>query len=308
MAEITAAAVNALRKQTGLPLMDCKKALTETGGDTDAAVKWLRERGAQILGTRSDRETAFGRFGLYTSLDPGVGAMVELKCESAPVAQNEEFIQLADDLARQLALGPGADTADKLLDQPSPSRPTMTLREQKDELFNRIREVFNVGRFARLAGTCGGYSHNAGTVSGVLLQVEGGTDEAAKDVCMHIAAMRPAAMSKEEIDPTLVDKEREILREAALKEGKPANIVDKMVEGALAKFRKEKALMSQIFVVDAKSKIEDVVAAEAKRLGTPVTIKAFARFQLGEGIARKEEDFAAEVAAASGVKKAEEVS
>jgi elongation factor Ts len=276
MAEITAAAVTALRKQTGLPLMDCKKALTETGGDTDAAVKWLRERGAQILGTRSDRETAFGRFGLYTSLDPGVGAMVELKCESAPVAQNEEFIQLADDLARQLALGPGADTADKLLDQPSPSRPTMTLREQKDELFNRIREVFKVGRFQRFDGPTGGYSHNAATVSGVLIEVEGGDEVTAKDVCMHIAAMRPAALNKEDLDPTEVEKERQILREAALKEGKPANIVDKMVEGRLRNFYAQHALTEQPFVKDDKVTVGQLAQQNGMK------IKRFLLWELGK--------------------------
>jgi elongation factor Ts len=276
MAEITAAAVTALRKQTGLPLMDCKKALTETGGDTDAAVKWLRERGAQILGTRSDRETAFGRFGLYTSLDPGVGAMVELKCESAPVAQNEEFIQLADDLARQLALGPGADTADKLLDQPSPSRPTMTLREQKDELFNRIREVFKVGRFQRFDGPTGGYSHNAATVSGVLIEVEGGDEVTAKDVCMHIAAMRPAALNKEDLDPTEVEKERQILREAALKEGKPANIVDKMVEGRLRNYYAQHALTEQPFVKDDKVTVGQLAQQNGMK------IKRFLLWELGK--------------------------
>src|SRR5439155_23591913 len=130
----------------------------------------------------------------------------------------------------------------ELLDQPSPSKPGKTLREVKDDMFNRIREVFNVGRLARIDGTCGGYSHNAGTVRGVLLQVEGGTDEAAKDVSMHIAAMRPLAVNKEESDPAVVGKERQSLKDAALAEGKPANIVDKMVEGRLKNFCAEKVL------------------------------------------------------------------
>ena len=112
MAEITAAAVKELREQSGLPMMDCKKALTECEGDVGAAIQWLRERGAQVLAKRSDRATPFGRFGLYTSMENGLGAMVELKCESAPVTQNEEFIQLANDLAEQLATGPGAADAD----------------------------------------------------------------------------------------------------------------------------------------------------------------------------------------------------
>jgi elongation factor Ts len=195
MAGITAAQVKDLRERTGLPMMDCKKALSECDGDQQRAIQWLRERGAQVLSKRMDRETSFGRFGIYASFDPPVGAMVELKCESAPVTQNEEFVQLANDLAQQLATGPGAATGDELLAQPSPSKPGMTLGEQKDELFNRIREVFNVGRFERIEGACGSYSHNAATVAGVLLQVEGGTPELAKDVCMHIAAMRPTALT-----------------------------------------------------------------------------------------------------------------
>jgi elongation factor Ts len=255
MADITAAAVKALREKTGLPLMDCKKALTESNGDEDGAIRWLRERGAKVMGKRADRETDFGRFGLFAGLDQERGGIVELKCESGPVAKNEEFIQLANDLAEQLALGPGAETAEELLAQPSPSKDGMTLGEQKDELMNRIREVFNVGRFARLEGACGGYSHNAGTVAGVLVAVNGGTEEAAKDVCMHIAAMRPAALTTDDLDPEETEKERAILREAAIKEGKPENIVDKMVEGRLRNFYAEKVLLEQPFVKEQKTSV-----------------------------------------------------
>ncbi len=168
------------------------------------------------------------------------------------MTQNEEFIALANDLAQQLATGPGAANAEELLAQPSPSKPTMTLGEQKDELFNRIREVFNVGRIARVDGVCGGYSHNAGTVSGVLLQVQGSNDDAARDICMHIAAMRPAALTTDDLDAAQVDQERTILREAALKEGKPESIVDKMVEGRLRSYFAERVLTEQPFVKDDK--------------------------------------------------------
>jgi elongation factor Ts len=276
MAEITAAAVRALRDKTGLPMMDCKKALTESGGDEEGAIKLLRERGLQVMGGRGDRETAFGRFGLFTSREPGVGAIVEVKCESAPVAANEEFIQLANDLAKQLATGPGAATADELLDQPSPSKPGMTIREQKDDLCNRIREVFNVGRIQRIDGPCASYGHNLGTVSGVLLEVSGGSDEVGKDICMHIAAMRPQALVKEDLDPAEVEKERQILRDAALKEGKPANIVDKMVEGRLRNFYAERALTEQPFVKDDKI----TVGKYAEQNG--MQIKRFVHWELGK--------------------------
>jgi len=252
MAGISAADVKRLRDRTGLPMMDCKQALQESGGDEEAAVHWLRKQGLKTLEKRGGRETTFGRMGLYSGLDASAGAMVELKCESAPVAQNEEFIQLANDLARQLATGPGAKTAEQLLAQPSPSRPGTSLEEQKNELFNRIREVFNVGRFVRINGPCQSYAHNAATVSGVLLHVQGTQADAARDICMHIAAMRPKALRVEELDADVVAREREILTEAARKEGKPEAFLGKMVEGRLKSFYAESVLLEQPFVKNDK--------------------------------------------------------
>lgn len=276
MGEITAQAVKAFREKTGLPFMDCKRALSEAGGDEAKAIELLRKSGEKLELKRAGRTTDFGRFGIYCGLDKNVSAMVELKCESAPVTQNAEFIQLADDLAQQLALGPGASTPEELLAQPSPSKEGMTLGEQKADLFNRIREVFNVGQMVRVEGTCGGYSHNAKTVAGVLLEVEGGTEEAAKDVCMHITAMRPQVMSIEELDPEEVNKEREILREAALKEGKPENIVEKMVEGRLRNFYAERVLLEQPFVKEEKV----TVGKFAKQ--NQMKIKQYVHWELGK--------------------------
>ena len=276
MAEISAADVKKLRERTGLPLMDCKAALAETNGDMELAIEALRKKGNQLLSKRADRETAFGRFGIYSSTGNPAGAIVELKCESAPVAGHEEFIQLANDLAEAFAKNPQVKTAEELLDCASPSKSGVTLREQKDELFNRIREVFNVGRMQRIEGGTGGYSHNSGTVAGVLIGVEGGSDEIAKDVCMHIAAMRPRSLTKEELDPSLIAKEREILREAALKEGKPENIVDKMVDGRLRNFFAESVLLEQPFVKDDKQ----TVGQYAK--GQGMNIKQYVHWVLGE--------------------------
>lgn len=255
MAQVTAAAVKAFRERTGLPLMDCKKALQEADGNEEQAIEVLRKRGQQLADKRSDRETAFGRFGIYKGTDKNVGAMVELLCESAPVTTNEDFVQLADDLAQALATGPGAETAEELLAQPSPSKEGMTLNEQKDEMFNRIREVFNVGRMVRVEGSCGGYMHHAGTTAGVLLQIEGGNDDAAKDVAMHTAAMKPAALNTDSLDAAVVQKEREILTQAALAEGKPEKIVAKMVEGRLKNYYAEHCLMEQAFVKDDKQSV-----------------------------------------------------
>ena len=255
MADISAAAVKSLRDKTGLPMMKCKEALQASGGDEQAAIEWLRKDNIKVQESRIGRETSFGRMGLYTDWDKGVGALVELLCESAPVAGNAEFVALANDLARQLALGIGAATADELLDQPSPSASGQTLRERMLDLANRIREVFKIGRIARINGKSAGYVHHAGRTVGVLIEVSGGKPETAKDVCMHIAAMRPQVLSKEDLNPAEVDKEREILSEAARKEGKPDNIIGKMVEGRLRNFFAERVLLEQPFVKDDKKTV-----------------------------------------------------
>jgi elongation factor Ts len=279
MAEITAALVKAFRERTGLPLMDCKQALAEAGGDEEKAVEILRKKGQKLGEKRADRETAFGRFGIYAGLDKSCGAMVELKCESAPVTQNEEFIQLANDLAEALAKNPQVTSVEALLQCKSASRPGLTVGEQRDELFNRIREKFEVGRFVRLEGASGGYSHNSTTVAGVLMQIEGGSDDVARDIAMHVAAMRPSSLSTAELDPALVEKEREMLRQAALQEGKPAAIVDKMVEGRLKQFYAEKVLLEQPFVKDDKQS----VGQYAKSHG--MQVKKFVHYVLGEASA-----------------------
>ena len=275
MAEISAAAVKALRERTGLPLMDCKAALVEGGGDEEKAIAILREKGIKLGEKRADRETAFGRFGLFAGSDKSAGAMVELKCESAPVAGHAEFIQLANDFAEALAKS-DSKTHDELLKQPSPSKPGMSVGEQRDELFNRIRERFDLGRMVRLDGASGGYSHNATTVAGVLLSLKGSNDMAAKDIAMHIAAMRPAALSSSELDPSVVAAERIALRDLALKEGKPEAIVDKMVEGRLKQFFAERVLLDQPFVKDDKQS----VGQYAKSNG--LEINSFVHYILGE--------------------------
>jgi elongation factor Ts len=276
MAEISATAVRTLREKTGLPLMDCKRALQECGGDEASAIDWLRKQGMKTLEKRSGRETAFGRIGIFASFDPPVGAMVVLKCESAPVTQNVEFLQLAADLARQLARSPKVESAEELLDQPSPSNPGQTLRQVKDDLFNRIREVFNVGRIARIDGSCAGYEHPGSTVYGVLCHVAGGNAEAARNVCMHIAALRPKSVNKEELDSAVVEKEREILREAARKEGKPENVIDKMVEGRLRNFYGEIVLNEQPYVKEPSL----TVGKYAEQQG--MKVKSFILWELGK--------------------------
>ncbi|MFP6667401.1 MAG: translation elongation factor Ts [Pirellulales bacterium] len=273
MAEITAAAVKSLRDKTGLPMMECKKALKEVDGDEDAAIRALREAGKKLGEIRKDRATSEGRIAVHFNANSG--AMIELQCESAPVASHEEFIALANDLARQLATGPGAATPDELLAQPSPSREGMTLGDVKDDLFNRIREVLNLARIVRIDAPCGGYTHHAGVTKGVLLEIEGGSAEAAKDICMHITATDPTVIHKEDLDPAEVDKERQILSEAARKEGKPENILEKMVEGRMRQFYATKVLCEQPFVKDDTQ----TVAKYAE--GANIKLVRFVSWELG---------------------------
>jgi elongation factor Ts len=275
MAEITAALVKELRDETQLPMMDCKKALVEANGDKEAAKQALREKGVKMMDGRRDRATEEGRIATYASIAGKVGAIVELQVESAPVASHEEVVKLAADLAKQLATGPGAKTPDELWDQPSPSEKGKSLREVKDGLENRIREVFKLARIHRVAGPCGAYVHFDGK-SGVLLEVEGGTDELAKDVAMHVAAMKPAATNKEELDPAIVAQERATLVEAARAEGKPENIIEKMVDGRMRNFYAEKVLSEQPFVKDDKQTVGKYAEAGGMKL------KGFALWRLGD--------------------------
>ncbi|MEX0586609.1 MAG: translation elongation factor Ts [Pirellulales bacterium] len=274
MSEVSAAAVKSLRDRTGLPLMECKKALSDAKGDENAAFEHLRKQGTKIQASRQDRETTEGRIAMYTSLSPGVGAMVELLCESAPVASNDQFVQLANDLAKQLATGPGAATGDELLVQPSPSQPKLTLGAQKDDLFNRIREVFRVGKIVRIDGPCVGYVHHTGKTA-VLVQIEGSNVDAARDVAMHVAAMRPRVLTREQLDPQIVAKEREILAEASRKEGKPENIIEKMVEGRMRNFFAENVLVDQPFVKDDKTTVGKFADASG------IKLVRYERMQLG---------------------------
>ena len=263
MAAITAAAVMALREKTGLPMMECKKALAECGGDTEQAVDWLRKQGVKTQALRADRETSMGRLAIFTDLEKGVGTLIELKCESAPVAGSPDFKDLVNDIAKTLALGSGAASPEELLDQKSQAHPDKTLRELKDDLFNRMREVFELSRICRIDAPCGGYAHHDGSKA-ALVEISGETTgstaaEVAKDVAMHIVALSPQAIVKEDLDQKVVDKERDILTEAAKQEGKPDNIIQKMIEGRLRNFFSQCVLLEQPFVKDDKQSVGKLV-------------------------------------------------
>jgi len=313
MAEITAATVKELRERTGAGMMDCKKALNETGGEMEAAIDWLRTKGLAAAAKKAGRIAAEGLIG--TAVLGTMGAVVEVNSETDFVAKNEQFQDFVRNVA-QLALATGGDVEELLRAQYPGSG---TVSEVLTGNIATIGENQSLRRAARLEvakGVVASYVHTAvapglGKI-GVLVALESDADaealgEFGKYLAQHIAASTPLALRGEDLDPALIERERAVASERAAESGKPAEIVAKMVEGSIAKFRKENALLSQMYVRDPKTKVEDVIVAEAKRLGTDITLKGFVRFQLGEGIERKESDFAAEVAAASGVGKPETV-
>jgi elongation factor Ts len=310
MAEITAATVKELRERTGAGMMDCKKALGETNGDMEAAIDWLRTKGLAAAAKKAGRQAAEGLVGV--AVKGATGAVVEVNSETDFVAKNEQFQEFVRTVA-ELALETGNDVG-ALAQANWPAGGTV--EEKLTSNIATIGENQSLRRAAVLNvndGVVVSYVHNSvgaglGKI-GVLVALESTADKAAlealgKQLAMHIAAANPLALKGEDLDAEMVERERAIAAEKAAESGKPADIVAKMVDGAIAKFRKENALLSQIFVMDNKTKVEDVVAAEAKKLGAPVALAAYVRFQLGEGIEKKESDFAAEVAAAAGTNKA----
>ncbi|HET9460075.1 MAG TPA: translation elongation factor Ts [Sphingomicrobium sp.] len=313
MAEITAATVKELRERTGAGMMDCKKALAETNGDMEAAVDWLRAKGLSAAAKKAGRTAAEGLVGV--AVEGTRGAAVEVNSETDFVAKNEQFQEFVRNVA-QIALANGGDVeALKAASYPGGG----TVEEKLTDNIATIGENQSLRRATVVEVTKGAvvpYVHNAvapglGKI-GVLVALESeapaGTLQAlGKQIAMHIAAANPLALSGEELDPALIERERAIAMEKAKDSGKPQNIVEKMVEGGLAKFRKENALLSQLFVIDNKTPVADVVAAAAREAGTGIEIASFVRFQLGEGIEKKQDDFAAEVAAAAGVKNDEPV-
>jgi elongation factor Ts len=276
--EISAATVQAFRDKTGLPMMDCKKALVEANGDEEKAIEILRKSGAKTMAARTDRETEAGRIAMFTDTKKQVSAMVELLCESAPVSNTEEFIALVNGLAEQLATGPGAKTPEELLAQPFPGKKGMTLQAFYDDLVNKIREVFRLTRIARIEGLCGAYVHHNAAI-GVLLPIEGTNTELGRDIAMHVASMKPQALSEADIDPAIVKKERDMILSEVQEQskGKPENVVQKIVDGKMKAFFAERTLMGQPFVKDTTKTVSQV-CDEGK-----IKVKQMIHWVLGQG-------------------------
>ncbi|EGF30893.1 Translation elongation factor Ts [Oxalobacteraceae bacterium IMCC9480] len=285
MTVITAAMVGELRAKTDAPMMECKKALTEAGGDAVKAEELLRVKLGGKASKAASRVTAEGVVTAY--IDGQVGAMVEVNCETDFVTKNDEFIALANACAKLVALHNPADVA-ALLALPLDGK---TVDEQRAALIGRIGENMSVRRFERFDTSVKLASYLHGTRIGVTVEFDAADDQVGKDVAMHVAAMKPVSLSSDEVPADLIEKERSVAALKAAESGKPADIVTKMVEGSIQKFLKEVSLLNQTFVKNDKQTIEQMLKANS------ASIKSFKMFVVGEGIEKKQDDFAAEVAA-----------
>jgi elongation factor Ts len=287
--QITAAMVKELRELTGAGMMECKKALTEAGGNTEAAIEWMRKNGMAKADKKAGRIAAEGVIALVTSQDQKTGCMIEINCETDFVARGDDFRNFVDqvtavalekapaDLAALLALGlPGGNT----------------IETERKALIAKIGENIQIRRFQHVVsgGVIGAYSH--GGRIGVLVEMNGGDVGLAKDIAMHVAASRPVCVSENDVPPEHLQKEKEILLAQAAQSGKTGDIVEKMVQGRLKKYLAEVTLLGQPFVKDPDQNVGKLLKAAA------ATVKSFYRYEVGEGIEKKEENFAEEVMAA----------
>ncbi|GLV24937.1 translation elongation factor Ts [Sphingobium sp. Cam5-1] len=310
MAEITAAAVKELRDRSGAGMMDCKKALAEANGDMEAAVDWLRAKGLAAAQKKSSRTAAEGLVGVAVAGTKGVA--VEVNSETDFVAKNDQFQDFVRTVA-QVALNSGATDAEALSSQAHPAGGTIS-----EKLVSNIATIGEnqtlrrIGQLEVSQGVVVPYVHNAAAPGlgkiGVLVALEGDApadvlEPLGKQIAMHIAAAFPLALSADDIDPAIIEREAAIAREKNADKiaGKSEEIAAKIINGPVEKFRKENALLTQAFVMDGKTPVQDVIAAAAKDAGKSITLKNYVRFQLGEGIEKETSDFAAEVAAAAGV-------
>ncbi|WP_338504355.1 translation elongation factor Ts [Sphingomonas kaistensis] len=310
MADITAAMVKELRERSGAGMMDCKKALAENNGDIEQSIDWLRAKGLASAGKKAGRTAAEGLVGV--AVEGTKGVVVEVNSETDFVAKNEQFQNFVRDVTK-LALDGNGDV-EALKGQTMPSGKSVD--EALTENIATIGENQNLRRAKMLSvddGAVVAYVHNAAAPGmgkiGVLVALAGDApadklESLGKQIAMHIAAANPLALTGDDIDPAVIEREAAIAREKNADKiaGKPADIAEKILKGPVDKFRKESALLTQAVVFDGKTPVQDYVSAEAKAAGGSATIVDFVRFQLGEGIEKQQSDFAAEVAAASGVK------
>ena len=305
MAEVTAAMVRDLRDKTGAGMMDCKNALSETGGDMDAAIDLLRKKGITKAAKKAGRAAAEGLVGVATG--GHVGALVEVNAETDFVARNDEFKGFVK-AAAQLALEEDGDL-EKVLGR---KLGDATVQQTLTGLVAKIGENMSVRRTIALAvepGVVSAYVHNASSPElgkiGVLVALKSTADKAklaalGKQIAMHVAAASPLALTPAHLDKAVVEKERAIQADIARQSGKPENVIEKMLEGRMRKFYEESVLLQQTFVIDGETRVDKVIEKASKELGAPIEIAGFVRYQVGEGIEKTESDFADEVAKMAG--------
>jgi elongation factor Ts len=287
---ITASLVKELRERTGAGMMECKKALTETNGDIDAAIEMMRKSGQAKAAKKAGRIAAEGLVVISMSDEGRRAAMVEVNCETDFVAKDANFVAFADAVAAR-ALASDVDGVEELVQQPLHAGEDTTIETAREALVAKIGENMTVRRFVRVntSGILGAYRH--GGRIGVLVDIDGGNAELAKDIAMHVAASNPICVSQDDVPAEKLAKEREIFRAQAAESGKPADIIEKIVEGRVRKFFEEVTLLGQPFVKDPDTSVGKLLdKAGAKVAGVH-------RFEVGEGIEKKQEDFAAEVMA-----------
>ena len=293
----TAKDVQALREKTGCGMMDCKKALVETNGDMEAAVTYLREKGLAQAQKKAGRIAAEGTVCAYA--ENGVGVVVEINAETDFVANGDGFKDLALKVAKVIAKENPADV-DALMECKADG---VTVADMVQELFLVVRENIKIRRFARFEGVVSTYVHGGGRI-GVLVKFDT-TDavaqtpafaEMAKDIAMQIAAANPSYLDKDSVPADVLENEKEILKKQVMEEGKPAAIAEKIVMGKLGKFYKENCLVEQVFIKDGDMSVAKYVESKAKELGAPISIVEYVRFEKGEGIQKREDNFADEVA------------
>lgn len=297
---ITAKSVKELREMTGAGMMDCKKALTETNGDIEKAVEFLREKGLAAAAKKAGRVAAEGLVKTYITEDNKKAGIVEVNCETDFVAANEQFVAFADSLAK-MVVDTKATTVEEFLNEKYNEE--QTVQEALTALIATLGENMTVRRFKKVEvanGAVQTYIHGGGRI-GVVVELGCETEsqvvvDLAKELCMQVAAANPLFLNEEGVDKEAVEKEREIYRVQALNEGKPEKIVDKMVEGRIKKYYKEVCLVDQAWVKDGDKSITKLVEEKSKEVGSPITVNSFVRFERGEGIEKVVEDFAAEVA------------
>ncbi|HVI30526.1 translation elongation factor Ts [Phenylobacterium sp.] len=308
MAEITAALVKDLREKSGAGMMDCKKALQENNGDMEAAADWLRTKGLSKAAKKSDRAAAEGLVAGKLAADGKTGVLIELNAETDFVSKNDKFQTAAREIANVALSEEGVDAISA-----AKTSSGETVSDMVTNLIATIGENMRLRRSARLSvdqGAVALYLHNVQGEGvgrmGVLVAMEGAGDAAklqdvGRKIAMHVAATAPLSLSPADLDPAVVEKEREIQTQTAMESGKPREIAEKMVEGRIRKWQEEVVLLKQPFVMNPDQTIEQLVAETAKELGSPVAVKAFVRFALGEGVEKTQgPDFAAEVASMTG--------